>query len=523
MSPPSPVHDLIAVDDDRKRPAQKLNHDDMDNGSDSSDAEDCKENNRQDETDTILSSVFVAKESTRAAASSKMLAKLDSDNGSASTTGGRAAQGPSCRDVLFSGSCEYRDNPNASSDSSHTSSSAGEHLFTVCNGGSLRCLDTSRICSLDPTQHDCSILWSVPDAHRVPICKLYQLPTYSPAGSLVVTGDDVGAVRLWDVRICGGDKNNNNSNSRGKAERNNPFDDLMKPPRGCVMQWKVNHDYITDFACNKDGTQLLATSADCTLSVFDVRFIHRKHTPRSVILPEVDFNNPHHQQQRPKQNTWENSGYVQSADQEDELLNLCFIKNYTKVLCTSQQGILSLFSYGIWDDISDRFPGHPQSVDALLKIDEDTVLTGSSDGLVRAVQLLPNALLGVLGSHEGFPVEALGWSAGRKMVGSLSHDEYIRLWDGSFLNDDDDEGDCNSIDEEMDASPVKNECAKASSTKNDDDSDEWEDLDDEDVDNDEEMGDSNGSDSEDSDEGDGKPKKRPNMFKTANEEFFQDL
>ena len=56
------------------------------------------------------------------------------------------------------------------------------------------------------------------------------------------------------------------------------------------------------------------------------------------------------------------------------------------------------------------------------------MLTGSSDGLVRAVQLLPNRLLGVLGGHDGFPVEALGWSAGRKMVGSISHDEYIRLW-----------------------------------------------------------------------------------------------
>jgi WD40 repeat protein len=96
--------------------------------------------------------------------------------------------------------------------------------------------------------------------------------------------------------------------------------------------------------------------------------------------------------------------------------------------CGTQEGILSLFSKDIWCDVSDRYPGHPQSIDAILKIDEDTVLTGSSDGLVRAVQLLPNSLLGVLGGHDGFPVEALGWSAGRKMVGSVSHDEYIRLW-----------------------------------------------------------------------------------------------
>jgi hypothetical protein len=34
-----------------------------------------------------------------------------------------------------------------------------------------------------------------------------------------------------------------------------------------------------------------------------------------------------------------------------------------------------------------------------------------------------------LGGHDGFPVEAaLRWSAGWKMVGSVSHDEYIQLW-----------------------------------------------------------------------------------------------
>jgi len=33
-----------------------------------------------------------------------------------------------------------------------------------------------------------------------------------------------------------------------------------------------------------------------------------------------------------------------------------------------------------------------------------------------------------LGGHDGFPVEVLRWSAGWKMVGSASHDEYIQLW-----------------------------------------------------------------------------------------------
>jgi len=41
-------------------------------------------------------------------------------------------------------------------------------------------------------------------------------------------------------------------------------------------------------------------------------------------------------------------------------------------LCGTQDGIQSLFSEDIWCDvrISDRYPGNPQSIDAILKIDE---------------------------------------------------------------------------------------------------------------------------------------------------------
>lgn len=34
-------------------------------------------------------------------------------------------------------------------------------------------------------------------------------------------------------------------------------------------------------------------------------------------------------------------------------------------------------------------------------------MTGSSDGLIRVCSILPNKLLGVLGAHDDFPVEAM--------------------------------------------------------------------------------------------------------------------
>lgn len=74
--------------------------------------------------------------------------------------------------------------------------------------------------------------------------------------------------------------------------------------------------------------------------------------------------------------------------------------------------------------MTDRILGHPQSIDALVAIDENTVCTGSSDGLIRCVvsrelkqltqcrvvSVHPNKLLGVVGEHEDFPVERLALS-----------------------------------------------------------------------------------------------------------------
>ena len=402
-----------------------------------------------EDAETILASIYVAKEVLPSKVNTHMLAKRDKDTATASSKSepvGKATQGPSCRCVLFSRS--PHENNDINSNNNNIQSGGGESLYTACNGGTIRCIDTELACSTLDQFHNPNaqspILWSIENAHQMGICKLYQLPHSSPCGPALVSGDDVGTVRLWDTRICG-----TRSNSNTGSSSSNPFDNLMKLPTGCIQHWKVNHDYMTDFVSSDDGTTLFASSADGTLSVYDIRFVNRKGTPRSVIQPEID---PSAATTRTTlSNSWEKSGYTQSDNQEDELLSLVLLKKSQKLLVGSQQGILSLFSYNQWADISDRFPGHPQSIDALLKIDEDTVLTGSSDGLVRAVQLLPNALLGVLGGHDGFPVEGLGWSAGRKMVGSISHNENIRLWDASLLNEDDgDDGEDEDDDSESD-------------------------------------------------------------------------
>lgn len=117
------------------------------------------------------------------------------------------------------------------------------------------------------------------------------------------------------------------------------------------------------------------------------------------------------------------------------------IKNGKKVVCGTQDGVVLVFSWGRWGDCSDRYPGHPDAVDSMLKVDENTLLTGSSDGMIRVVGVHPNKMLGVVGDHENFPVEGMKYSRDRSLLVSYSHDEVVRFWDINVLKDDDAEGD----------------------------------------------------------------------------------
>ncbi|KAI8097628.1 WD40-repeat-containing domain protein, partial [Halteromyces radiatus] len=72
-----------------------------------------------------------------------------------------------------------------------------------------------------------------------------------------------------------------------------------------------------------------------------------------------------------------------SDHMEDELLSIALVKNNKKAVVGSQEGILSLWNWGDWGDYKDRIVGHPNSIDAICKLDEDTICTGSSDGIIR--------------------------------------------------------------------------------------------------------------------------------------------
>ena len=379
-------------------------------------------------------------------------------------------------------------------------SSDGTLLYTGGSDGDLVALDASRISTFDLTKQKKVIKWRSSNAtygtsgmqiiHEFrqqqellgdPHANVAEVegPGQNQFRTLIATGDEVGGVRLWDSRLLGQQQQQLNiSNSAASLKR----------PPGCIHSWKVHDDYISGFSNSQDGYTLIASSADCTLSVYDLRMARQHNQPLDKVVRRSD-------------------------DQEDELLSIQLMKHGRKLVCGSGEGILSIFSWGTWGDLSDRFPGHPASIDALLSVDEDTLLTGSSDGMIRVVQIHPNKLLGILGEHEGFPIEKLKFNADRNFVGSTTHDQSIRIWDARILQ--------NNYDHEMDleqSEPQQNPQAVDKMKELNDRDDEWEDMD-------EEMDDDDDDDDEDSDHEAPKSKneKRKSRLKTEQEKFYEDL
>ncbi|CAA2972869.1 WD repeat-containing 55 [Olea europaea subsp. europaea] len=186
--------------------------------------------------------------------------------------------------------------------------------------------------------------------------------------STIASGDDNGCIKVWDTR-----------------------------QRSCCNTFNAHEEYISDMTFASDSMKLLGTSGDGTLSVCNLR---------------------------------SNKVQTRSEFSEDELLSVVIMKNGRKVICGTQTGTLLLYSWGFFKDCSDRFVDlSPNSVDALLKLDEDRVIAGSENGIISLIGILPNRIIQPIAEHSEYPVERLAFSHDRKFLGSISHDQTLKLWD----------------------------------------------------------------------------------------------
>ncbi|XP_061442730.1 WD repeat-containing protein 55 isoform X3 [Rhineura floridana] len=189
---------------------------------------------------------------------------------------------------------------------------------------------------------------------------------------LFATGDDRGELKVWDLR-------------KGNS----------------VMEMKQHEEYISDMALDGNKKLLLTTSGDGTMGVFNIR------RRRFELLSEP---------------------------QNGDLTAISLMKRGKKVTCGSSEGTIYLFNWDGFGATSDRFALKAESIDCMVPVTESIVCTGSIDGVIRAVNILPNRVIGSVGQHAGEPIEQLAKCHTGPFLASCGHDQKVKFWDISSLS-----------------------------------------------------------------------------------------
>ncbi|XP_064527621.1 WD repeat-containing protein 55 isoform X1 [Pseudopipra pipra] len=242
----------------------------------------------------------------------------------------------SCRDVAFS--------------------QDGQKLFTVSKDKSIHILtvEEGRLETRFPKAHGSALNCVLPIDHHV-----------------FATGDDGGAVKVWDLR-------------RGDA----------------ILEARQQEEYISAMAVDGNGKILLTASGDGTLGVYNVK------RRRFDLLSEP---------------------------QNGDLTSVVLLKRGRKVACGSSEGTIYLFNWDGFGAASDRFALRAESIDCMVPITDSIVCVGSLDGVIRAVNVLPNRVVGSVGQHLGEPIEQLAVGPGGTLLASSAHDQKVKFWDVSAL------------------------------------------------------------------------------------------
>uniref|UniRef100_UPI0037E9A791 WD repeat-containing protein 55 n=1 Tax=Semicossyphus pulcher TaxID=241346 RepID=UPI0037E9A791 len=189
--------------------------------------------------------------------------------------------------------------------------------------------------------------------------------------NILATGDDGGTLKVWDMR-------------KGTS----------------IMDLKHHEDYISDIAVDQAKRILLTASGDGTMGVFNIK------RRRFELLSEY---------------------------QSGDLTSVALMKRGRKVVCGSSEGTVYIFNWNGFGATSDRFAIKAESVECILPITDNIMCTASMDGYIRAINLLPNRVIGCIGQHVSEPIEELAKSWDSRFLASSAHDQLIKFWDISSL------------------------------------------------------------------------------------------
>uniref|UniRef100_A0A3B1JFJ7 WD repeat-containing protein 55 n=1 Tax=Astyanax mexicanus TaxID=7994 RepID=A0A3B1JFJ7_ASTMX len=189
--------------------------------------------------------------------------------------------------------------------------------------------------------------------------------------NIFATGDDEGTLNVWDLR-------------KGTS----------------FMSLKHHEDFISGIAVDQAKKILLTSSGDGSMGVFNIK------RRRFELLSEI---------------------------QDGDLTSVSIMKRGQKVVCGSSEGTIYIFNWNEFGDMSDRFDLQAESVDCIVPITDSILCAASTDGVIRAVNILPNRAVGRIGQHVGEPVEEIVCSREKRFLASCAHDQLIKFWDISAL------------------------------------------------------------------------------------------
>ena len=210
-------------------------------------------------------------------------------------------------------------------------------------------------------------------AHQSPLYKIRHIDA-----NLFASGDEDGTVKLWDSRV--------------KSDT-----DSFK----AVMEVKHFEEFVSDLFVDNEKKLMVASSGEGTIQSFNLR---GKRADTQSEVYEGEFN------------------------------CLGLVHHDSKLVAGCGDGRLYMFNWNEFGYHSADFPGHPESINDLVAVTDNVIVTACEDGAIRAVHLYPHRFLGTVGHHDGgYPVERLDVSASGELVASMSHDSKIKFWNISYL------------------------------------------------------------------------------------------
>ncbi len=206
-------------------------------------------------------------------------------------------------------------------------------------------------------------------AHNSPINAVLSTPS-----GLLLTGDDDGVIKAWDLRVA--------------SEAKFHFVRHREQISNLMM--------VGDFS-------MYSGSIEGVLTEFDLR------------LP----------------------GFVMQSDSlEEEITDFQVMGNGRVIIAALSSGILVQFQREALA-VTGRLSGHPGSVDTMEKHGEERLITGCADGYVRWVTAEPMGMVGPICEEEqreynsdmSFAIERVALSPDASLLASVSHEHMVKFWD----------------------------------------------------------------------------------------------